>query len=137
MRLTGANDMKLFAKTQVPREGVSNMRSNLSLKQLWMVLIVGAVCLVLAATGFAQGIATGSISGMVTDPSGSVVMGAKVTAQSTSTNQTFSGTTTELGLFAMRAVPPGVYKVTIEAKGFRTVVLDNVEVLVARETALN
>ena len=136
MKLTGANDMKLFAKTQVLQEGVSNMKSNLSLKQLWTALIVGAVCLVLTASGFAQGIATGSISGTVTDPSGAVVLGAKVTAQSASTNQTFSGASNESGLFAFRSVPPGLYKVRIEAKGFRTVALDNVEVLVARETAL-
>jgi hypothetical protein len=128
--------MKLFAKTQVLREGVSNMKSNLVLKQLWTVFIVGAVCLVLTASGFAQGIATGSVSGTVTDPSGSVVLGAKVSAQSKSTNQAMSGVSNEQGLFAFRSVPPGAYKITIEAKGFRTVVLDNVEVLVARETAL-
>src|SRR4029077_14101365 len=128
--------MKLFAKTQVLREGVSNMKSNLRLKQLWAAIIVGAVCLVLTASGFAQGIATGSVSGTLVDTSGSVVLGAKVTAQSKSTNQALSGVSNEQGLFAFRAVPPGAYKITIEAKGFRTVVLDNVEVQVARETAL-
>lgn len=128
--------MKLFAKTHVLREGVSNMKSNIVLKQLWTAFIVGAVCLVLTASGFAQGIATGSISGTVVDPSGSVVLGAKVAAQSKSTNQAMSGVSNEQGLFAFRSVPPGSYKITIEAKGFRTVVLDNVEVQVARETAL-
>ena len=128
--------MKLFAKTEVLSEGFSNMRSNLGLRQFWMAMLVGAVCLVLTASGFAQGIATGSISGTVTDPSGAVVLGAKVTAQSASTNQTFSGVSNESGLFAFRSVPPGLYKMKIEAKGFRTVALDNVEVLVARETAL-
>ena len=136
MMLTGANNMKLFAKTQVLLEGVSNMKSNLSLKQLWTALIVGAVCLMLAASGFAQGIATGSISGTVTDPSGSVVPGAKVTVLSAATNLTSPATTNDSGFFAVRSLPVGAYKVTIESRNFRTVVLDRVEVLVGQETVI-
>ena len=128
--------MKLFAKTEVLPEGFSNMRSNLGLKQLRMALLVGAVCLVLTASGFAQGIATGSISGTVTDPSGSAVPGAKVTVLSAATSLTSPATTNDSGFFGVRSLTPGIYKVTIESKNFRTVVLDRVEVLVGQDTVI-
>ena len=99
-------------------------------------LLLGAACLLLASSVFSQGIATGSISGTVTDPSGAIVPGAKVTAVSTATNQATSTETNDVGFFALRSVPPGTYKLTIEAKSFRKVELGNVEVTVARESSV-
>src|ERR1700693_2275132 len=84
----------------------------------------------------AQGIATGSISGTVVDPSGQVVAGAKVTAVNLSTDQQFTEETTASGQFNLRTVPPGFYKVTIETKSFRTLAFDRVEVQVSRDTDL-
>jgi len=105
-------------------------------KQLWSALFVSVFCLLLTASGFSQGIATGSVSGTVTDQTGSVVPGAKVTVQSTATNQASTAVTSDLGFFAVRSLPPGTYKVTVESKNFRTVVLEKVEVLVAQDSAL-
>src|SRR6267143_1657387 len=105
-------------------------------KRLWSALFVSVFCLLLTASGFSQGIATGSISGTVTDQTGSVVPGAKVTVQSTATNQASTAVTSDLGFFAVRSLPPGTYKVTVESKNFRTVVLEKVEVLVAQDSAL-
>ena len=103
----------------------------LFLLSLFVVLFLGV-----SAPCFAQGIATGSMSGTVADPSGSVVPGAKVTATDISTNQAATAETNEIGFFALRSLPPGVYKVRVEMKGFRTIALDKVEVAVARETSL-
>jgi hypothetical protein len=128
--------MKLFAKTQVLREGVSNMKSNLVLKQLWTVFIVGAVCLVLTTSGFAQGIATGSISGTIVDPSGAAIPGVKVTILSSAKGLTSTSLTNDSGFFTVRSLAVGTYKVTIESKNFRTAVLDKVEVLVGQDSAI-
>src|SRR6267143_1219347 len=105
-------------------------------KRLWSALFVSVFCLLLTASGFSQGIATGSISGTVTDQTGSVVPGAKVTVQSTATNQASTAVTNDLGFFAIRSLTPGSYKVTVESKNFRTVFLDRVEVLVGQETVI-
>ena len=105
-------------------------------KRLWSALFVSVFCLLLTASGFSQGIATGSISGTVTDQTGSVVPGAKVTVQSTATNQASTAVTNDLGFFAIRSLTPGSYKVTVESKNFRTVVLEKVEVLAAQDSAL-
>jgi len=134
--LTGANDMKLFAMARFSLERVSHMELMFRSKQLWSALFVSAFCLLLTASGFSQGIATGSMSGLVADPTGAIVPGAKVTATNTATNQEFVGETNEAGLIALRAIPPGMYKITISSKSFRTAVIESVEVTVARDSSL-
>jgi carboxypeptidase family protein len=63
---------------------------------------------------------TGSITGQVTDPSGAVVVGAKVTAENTATSVKTSAETNGSGVYTIRFLPIGTYVVTIEAKGFTT-----------------
>jgi len=99
-------------------------------------LLVLLVVLFAAAFAMAQGIATGSISGTVVDPSGAVVNAATLSAQNVETGLVLSGQTNDAGYFTFRSVPPGTYKITIEAKGFRKVQMTQVTVQVARETAL-
>lgn len=64
-------------------------------------------------------IATGSISGTVTDASGAVVSGAKVTVTG-STGQTIHITTGANGTYSASPLIPGPYTVRVEAKGFKT-----------------
>jgi len=98
--------------------------------------IVSVACLVMSVSAFSQGIATGSISATVTDPSGASLPGAHVKAVNASTNQEFAGDTSELGFITLRSLPPGFYKITITSTSFRTAVLDSVEVSVARDSSL-
>jgi hypothetical protein len=82
------------------------------------------VALVLSVLTFAQTtISTGSIQGTVTDPSGAVVSGARISIRNKGTNQVTETTTTSAGTYASGALIPGQYTVRIEAKGFRTVEL--------------
>jgi Carboxypeptidase regulatory-like domain/TonB dependent receptor len=67
---------------------------------------------------------TGSITGLVTDPSGAVVVGATVTAESTATAVKTSAKTNAAGVYTIRFLPIGTYTMTIDAKGFAT---ENVE----------
>jgi len=99
-------------------------------------LLAGAACLLFAVPAFSQGIATGSMSGLVADQTGAAVPGAKLTATNTATNQEFTGETNEAGLVALRSIPPGTYKITISSKNFRTAVIGSVEVTVARDSSL-
>jgi hypothetical protein len=61
---------------------------------------------------------TGSVTGVVTDPSGAVVAGAAVAAQNTATAVKTSATTNASGVYSIRFLPIGNYTLTIEAKGF-------------------
>jgi hypothetical protein len=65
-------------------------------------------------------ISTGSISGTVTDPSGAVVGGAKVTITNRATAQAIGVTTNSAGAYSSGSLIPGDYVVRVEAKGFKT-----------------
>jgi len=68
-------------------------------------------------------ISTGSIQGTVTDPSGAVVGGAKVTVTNTGTKEARKLGTNSEGIYASGALNPGNYEVRVEAKGFKTAAL--------------
>jgi len=63
---------------------------------------------------------TGSINGTVTDPSGAVVPSAKVTATNVNTGIATATTTNNDGIYNIRFLQIGSYKVTVEAPGFAT-----------------
>ncbi len=74
----------------------------------------------LAASAFAQ-TANSRISGTVTDSSGAVVPGAKVTAKNEATGVTVTQPTTGAGVYAFQSLNVGSYTVTVEMNGFKTV----------------
>jgi hypothetical protein len=107
------------------------------LSRFAIVSIVVLVALGFGATfALAQGIVTGSISGVVLDPQGAVVAGAKVSATHIATNRGFKTETNSAGLVALRDLPPGAYSLRIEAPNFRSYVANAVSVDVGQDTAL-
>jgi hypothetical protein len=73
--------------------------------------------LLAAALGWAA--ITGSISGVVTDSSGAVVIGATVTATETQTDIRSEITTDSKGFYNFPALPIGTYDVEVKADGFK------------------
>ena len=63
---------------------------------------------------------TGSISGVVTDPAGSVVRGATITARGTDTGTTYSTVSSSAGYYVFPSVRTGSYEVRVSAGGFKT-----------------
>jgi hypothetical protein len=81
-----------------------------------------AVCALLVFCGVmmqAQTI-TGSVNGTVTDPSGAVIPNAKVTATNVATGVSTPTTTNNDGVYVIRFLQIGTYKVAIDAPGFAT-----------------
>ncbi|MFZ1010046.1 MAG: carboxypeptidase regulatory-like domain-containing protein [Candidatus Sulfotelmatobacter sp.] len=79
-----------------------------------------AICiatLTLAAMGQIQ---NGQFTGTVTDASGAALAGAKVTMTNSATNLSVSTTTNGTGVYYAKELPIGVYKITVEASGFKT-----------------
>jgi hypothetical protein len=64
-------------------------------------------------------VGTGSIEGTVTDPTGAVVAGAKVTITNQATGQVISTTANSAGSYASGALTPGSYKIRVEAPSFK------------------
>jgi hypothetical protein len=83
--------------------------------------------LALAAPAWAQS-DRGSIAGTVTDPSGALVPNAKVTATNLDTNEAREATSSGEGNFTLPELKAGPYRVSVEAPGFKTATLDNVQV---------
>jgi len=103
---------------------------------------IGAVLglvLLCATSGWAQiSSGTGAIQGVVTDPQGASVAGAKVTLTNTDTGvQTAEGTSKTDGSFVFPLLPPGNYKITIQAPGFKATVLSDIKVEVTKVTVAN
>jgi hypothetical protein len=79
----------------------------------------------LSSTAQAQ-VLYGSLTGSVTDPQGATVPGAMVTAANTGTGLAKESATDERGGYRFNDLQPGVYKVTISAPGFASLVQDGV-----------
>jgi hypothetical protein len=62
----------------------------------------------------------GTILGHVTDPSGGVIVGARVTVRNLSTEITNQFTTNSVGDYVFLNLVPGTYEITVGAPGFRT-----------------
>ena len=73
---------------------------------------------------FAQGGGNVAITGTVTDPSGAVVVGAKVTVTQKNTSVVRTDTTSSAGQFNFPALPPAAYTVVVQAQGFKQYVQD-------------
>src|SRR5579863_1758977 len=74
--------------------------------------------LMFAAGAFAQG-GNVAITGTVMDPSGAVVVGAKVTVTQQGTGTVRTDTTDSNGQFNITSIPPAGYSIAIEAAGFK------------------
>jgi Carboxypeptidase regulatory-like domain/TonB dependent receptor/TonB-dependent Receptor Plug Domain len=92
--------------------------------------------LMVAQYATAQGIVTGSISGVVLDPAGAVVVGAKVTARHLATNREFTTESNSAGLVALRDLPVGAFNVRIESGSFAPYEAKSVSVDVGKDTSL-
>jgi hypothetical protein len=77
---------------------------------------------------------SGTITGIVTDEQGGVLPG--VVVNMTSTDRTATFTTGADGRFRFLALPPGMYTVTFELAGFRTIAREQIEVRVGQNVDL-
>ncbi|HWC20306.1 MAG TPA: carboxypeptidase regulatory-like domain-containing protein [Terriglobales bacterium] len=99
-------------------------------------VLATVVALLPASLAWAQGIVTGSISGTVQDAQGAVINGATVTAVQQGTNIKSVATTTGNGTFILRALPVGLYSVSVTSSGFAVLKLNSVEVNSGKDTSL-
>jgi hypothetical protein len=68
----------------------------------------------------------GQIGGMIVDPQGAVIFGAKVRVTSKDSGVTRTVTTDHAGQWVVSGMPPGPVKVEASAQGFKSLVIDGV-----------
>jgi len=95
------------------------------------------VLLVSVGHVFAQGGATGSILGTVTDSTGAIVQNAKVTVTNVDTGQTYVTTSGSAGDYNAPSRNPGNYSLTVEQPGFQKAQTDRFVLAVDQEIRVN
>ncbi len=95
------------------------------LKMLFSISLLIFGCAVFAAYGQSD---RGSIRGTVTDPNGALVPNAKVTITNVETNETRETTTGDEGSYNVPELKAAVYRISVEAAGFKTATVDTVQV---------
>jgi len=99
-------------------------------------VLVALVCLCSSTLFFGQSTG-GRILGRVSDPSGAIVAGAKVTLSNEATGVTRDATTNDSGDYVFLEVTPGQYSLKFEQKGFTTTLRKGVTVDVNQVVTLN
>ena len=100
-------------------------------------LLFLAAFVLLANCPFAHAQAVGTITGTVSDPSGAVIAGAKVTATRVETGVAQFTVTTSAGAYTIPSLVVGTYKVEAAAPGFKSGTAEGITLDVAQVRAVD
>ncbi len=112
---------------------VASRRSSVqrTLLSTFTVVLVCVPVLLLAQGYF------GTISGILTDASGAIIQGAKVTLLDEEKGYHFTTTSTSEGRYLFVSIPPGSYTVAAEAHGFEKTVRTHVKLNISENPTAN
>ena len=95
-----------------------------------ILLVVSVVPVLMSQT-------QGRITGRVTDTSGAVIVGARITIENRGTQVKRVLDSNSTGEYVAPGIEPGVYSISVEAPNFRKVVRERVEVEVAKDLKID
>ena len=104
--------------------------------QLFLMLMLGLFATNLSDKLYAQEFRA-TITGNLTDSSGSVISGASITAVNVDTRVAYSAKSNHQGIYSVGFILPGTYTVTVSAASFQTVVYNKVVLDSAQQLGLN
>ena len=99
--------------------------------------LVLLIAFLLALPSVYAQVVTADILGTVTDASGAVIPGAKVTVVNVDTRLTRSMNASSSGDYVFNLLPPGTYTVRIENEGFKAYEVRNVQVSAGDRTRID
>lgn len=97
--------------------------------------LMAALFFILVPAVFAQSTAT--LQGAVTDTSGAVVPNARIVLSSPAIGIERTAQSDSDGNYQIAALPPGAYRIEVQAQGFQTQIANNLSVEVARTVVQN
>jgi hypothetical protein len=101
-------------------------------------LLLGALlAMVVTANLTAQVAGRGSLSGLVTDPSGAAVPAASVILTNVATGVALKGKTSGAGLYSFISLVPGSYRLEVSSNGFEKTVRNQIAVAVDQAESVN
>src|SRR5882724_4242149 len=77
---------------------------------------------------WAQTAGTGTLVGTISDSTGAIIGGAKVTVVNTETSFVSETTASGEGSYYVPYLAPGIYRLTIETPGFKKYVRDGIQI---------
>ena len=80
---------------------------------------------------------SGSVTGVISDPSNAMIPGAKVTLEDQAKGFVFNVVTDSSGRYLLRSVPPSTYKMTVNAEGFQIQTRTGIEISVGDNETVN
>lgn len=101
------------------------------------LLLLAAALVLQVSTPIQAQVNTAELSGQVLDPSGAAVPGAKITMENLATAATRSLETDADGRYHFVGLPPGAYKLTVEATGFAKVVNSELKLTIGQLAEFN
>lgn len=116
-------------------------RENCSGRKKWqhrscLIISLLALALINVQWATAQNY-TGSITGVVKDPSGAVVPGATVTARNMNSGFTYPSKTNTHGIYVLNNLPPATYQLTFRARGFKQLTRPGIVIAVTESVSVN
>jgi hypothetical protein len=81
--------------------------------------------------------ANGTISGIVTDPSGAAIAGADVIVQNGETSVQYTTESNSEGVYVVPDLPPGLYRIQIAKIGFKTIIKPDILLHLQDALAIN
>jgi hypothetical protein len=100
----------------------------------------GAVLLVYLLLAVSLSVAqspTGTISGIVLDPSGGLIVGADVLIINSATGVQYPGKANNEGYYVVPNIPPGTYRIQVSNRGFKTIIKPDIVIHVEDALAIN
>ncbi len=99
-------------------------------------LILAVMIGVLSVSLWAQ-VYSGTLTGIVTDASGGVIPGAKITLTDMGKQLDYATTTDTVGRYLLRSLPPSTYRLKVEVAGFNTFVQDGIILTVNQSASID
>jgi Carboxypeptidase regulatory-like domain/TonB dependent receptor/TonB-dependent Receptor Plug Domain len=80
---------------------------------------------------------TGTVSGIVLDPSGGAIAGAEVLIINDATAVQYPGEANGEGYYVVPNIPPGIYRIQVSKSGFKTIIKPDIVIHVEDALAIN
>jgi hypothetical protein len=123
----------MYRSSGVPVDRHHDAKSRIAAPRAISLLIL--LLLLFAPAGRAQFRA--SVQGVVTDSTGAVVPGAKLTLTNIQTNEKRTATSNGDGVYNFNGLPPDTFTLVVEKDGFQTKTLDHLQLIPEQANAIN
>lgn len=99
-------------------------------------IILAVLCMMLSQTGQSQDFRA-TIVGRITDQSKAAIPAAQVNVKNLGTNEVYTITTNSEGNYKAPFLRPGSYSVSVEVKGFKKALRDNIEIVISQTATID